>query len=620
MTRNTTQQREHFQDLIRRAEKLGASDPSAYRRRIMLLALLGYLVLFGILFLLLALIAGTVWAALASTALLLLLLKKKLIFVLGYLVYAIGHALWVKVEPPQGYTLDIRHYPELADVLEELGRQLKTPGIHQVILTEEFNAGISQTPRLGVFGWQHNTLILGLPLLLALSPEQAKAVLAHELGHLSGNHSRFSAWIYRVRQTWYRVMQAFDAADNWGSRGLARFFDWYAPHFNAYSFTLARANEYEADALSAQLTSREAAAGALVTSHIGADYLGRHYWQPLIARADVQMNPAEDPFLGLARFLRNQPADTPPPQEDLVKAMDIETGYADTHPALKDRLDALAAAPRPPQPLQCSAAERWLGKRYASVLADFDQAWLARNGDAWAERFREAEAIRNKLAELNAKPEAELTQEECWQRAAWTEQQGEDALTLYRHYAATYPDDLDADLVIGRLLLDRGDQTGLTHLERATQKFALALAACNAAHAWFLRQGDQGQAEHWLRRAEAQVDRENAAQLERNDVTPKDELIESGLSRQVQDQLADQLKALGGIKHAWICRKAVQIEPEYGVYVLAFKPAGWFPSEAKQLARVVEHINGPGLTFFVMQGGKAGKLAKRVIKIGQQLM
>lgn len=620
MARNTTQQREHFQDLIRRAEILGASDPSAYRRRIMLLALLGYLVLFGILFLLLALIAGTLWAALTSTALLLLLLKKKLIFVLGYMVYAIGRALWVKVEPPQGYTLDLRHYPELAAVLNELGRQLNTPPIHQVILTEEFNAGISQTPRLGVFGWQHNTLILGLPLLLALSPEQAKAVLAHELGHLSGNHSRFSAWIYRVRQTWYRVMQAFDAADNWGSRGLARFFNWYAPHFNAYSFTLARANEYEADALSAQLTSREAVAGALVTSHIGADFLGQHYWQPLIARANVQMTPAETPFQGMARFLRNQSGDTPPPQEGLVKALEIETGYADTHPALKDRLNALAVAPQPPHTLQSSAADLWLGKQYAPVLADFDKAWLARNSDAWAERFHEAEAIRNKLTELNAKPEAQLTQEECWQRAAWTDQQSDDALAYYRHYAATYPDDLDADLVIGRLLLDRGDQTGLAHLERATQKFGLALSACNAAHAWHLLQGDQGQAEHWLRRAEAQVDLENAAHQERNDVTPNDELIESGLSREVLDQLTDQLKSLDGIKHAWICRKAVQIEPEHGVYVLAFKPAGWFPSEAKQLAKMVEHINGPGLTFFVMQGGKAGKLAKRVIRIGQQLM
>jgi Zn-dependent protease with chaperone function len=620
MARNTTQQREHIQALIRRAEVLGEAHPAAYRQRILLLAMLGYGVLFGILFLLLALIAGSVWAAMASSALLILLIKKKLIFVLGYLVYAIGRALWVKIEPPQGYALKLRSHPELAAVLHELGQQLGSPKIHRVILTDEFNAGISQTPRLGVFGWHRNTLILGLQLLLAMSPEQAKAVLAHELGHLSGNHSRFAAWIYRVRQTWYRVMQAFDAAENWGSRLLARFFDWYAPHFNAYSFTLARANEYAADALSAQVTSREAAAAALVTSHIGANFLDRAYWRPFLARANVEAQPAGKPFQDMALFLLAPAADPRSVQEELGKALGIETGYADTHPALQDRLKALGIAPTPPQPVRHSAAQSWLGKRYEAVLADFDQAWLQRNSEAWAERFRDSEEIRARLAELNAKPADQLSQAECWQRAAWSEQRGEDALPLYLAYATAYPDDPDADLVIGRLLLERGAPAGLNHIERAAQHFNLTLAACNAAYAYFLRTADPAQAEVWLRRGEAQIDLEYAARQERAAVNPKDELIDSGLSPESLAQLALQLENLGGVKHAWICRKAVKIEPEHGVYVLAFKAKSWFPSEAKLVTKLVENFSGPGLTFIVMQGGKTGKLAKRVIKTGQQLL
>lgn len=620
MARSTTEHRENFQALIKRAEALGKADPSAYRRRILSLALLGYAVLFGVLFLLLALIVGSVWAALASTALLILLLKQKLIFVLGYMVYVIARSLWVRVEPPQGYELDLRDYPELAAQLEDLRRNLATPRIHRVILTEEFNAGISQTPRLGVFGWNRNTLTLGLQLLLVLSPEQAKAVLAHEFGHLSGNHSRFAAWIYRVRQTWYRVMASFDQAGHWASRGLARFFDWYAPHFNAYSFALARANEYEADALSAQLTSRETAASALVTSHVGADYLGRAYWRPFLARADLEARPADDPFQGMARFLGLPPADTRPLLEGLGKALGIETGYADTHPALKDRLDALGAEPAPPQPVARSAAQAWLGGRYETVLADFDRAWFQRNGEAWVERFRKSEEIRAKLADLNAKPESELSREECWQRAAWSEQQGGDALPLYQAYAAAYPDDADADLVVGRLLLDRDDPAGLAHIERAARHFKLALTACNAAYAYCLRIGDRAQGEIWLRRGEAQIDLENAARAERASVSPKDALIDADLAPDLLTQLARQLDTLGGVKHAWICRKAVKILPEEAVYVLAFQAKGWFPKEAKLVQQLASKLNGPGLTFIVMKGGKAGKLAKRVIKSGQRVM
>lgn len=620
MARSTTEQREHFQALIRKAEKLVAENPAAYRQRIILLALLGYGVLFGVLFLLLALIVGSVWAALASSAFLLLLLKKKLIFLLGYMVYVIGRSLWVKIEPPQGYELEIKRYPELAQVLAELRTSLDTPRIHRVILTDELNAGISQTPRLGVFGWQRNTLILGLQLLLALSPEQAKAVLAHEFGHLSGNHSRFSAWIYRVRQTWYRVMTSFDEAGHWATRGLARFFDWYAPHFNAYSFALARANEYEADALSAQLTSKEAAATALVTTHVGSDLLGRTYWRPFIARADLEPQANGTPFRGMAGFLREMPVDEQPLREELGKALGQETGSADTHPALKDRLAALGVPPPLPQPITRSAAQAWLGEQYEQVVADFDRDWLQRNGDAWAERYQAAQEIRDKLAALNAKPEEELSQEECWQRAAWTEQQDQDALPLYRAYAKRYPDDADADLAIGRLLLNADDPAGMVHIEHAAEHFPLTLAACETAYAYYLRTGDRQQADRWLLRGEAQIDLENKARQERASVTPKDKLEASTLDNEQLAELAGQLNKMGGIKHAWICRKTVEIRPDAPVYVLAFQAKGWFPKESKLVDTLAQDLEGPGLTFIVMKGGQTRKLAKRVIKLGQQVM
>lgn len=622
MARSTTEQREHFQALVHRAEALGRADPSAYRRRILWLALLGYAVLFGVLFLLLALLVGSVWAALASSAVLLLLLKKKLIFVLGYLIYAIARALWVKVELPQGYELDLRRHPQLAAVLDELRRELDTPAIHRVVLNEDFNAGISQTPRLGVFGWQRNTLILGLQLLLAMSPDQAKAVLAHELGHLSGNHSRFSAWIYRVRQSWYRVMEAFDQSGHWGSRWLARFFDWYAPHFDAFSFALARANEYEADALSARLTSREAAASALVASRVGAEYLGQTYWRPFIARADLEARPDALPYQGMAHFLGEAPPDKTPLLAGLGRALEEATGHSDTHPALKDRLAALGAEPQPPQPVAVSAARAWLGAGYQAVLDDFDRMWLERNGDAWEARFRNAEEIRTGLAELNAKvaAETELTPQEAWQRAAWSEQLGVDALPLYQAYARAHPDDPDGDLAVGRLMLDRDDAAGLAHLERAAGHFHHALAACNAAYGYCLRTGDKAAADAWLRRGEAQMDLQNAAREERAQVMPKDELLDSGLGPETLAQLARHLKDLGQVKHAWICRKAVKIRPEEPVYVLAFQATGWFPKEEKRVRALVERFEGPGPTFIIMKGGQAKKLAKRVMGVGQRIL
>jgi hypothetical protein len=54
----TTLEREHFENLVTKAERLLESRPRAYRIRLAFLAILGYAVIFGILFLLIALIAS----------------------------------------------------------------------------------------------------------------------------------------------------------------------------------------------------------------------------------------------------------------------------------------------------------------------------------------------------------------------------------------------------------------------------------------------------------------------------------------------------------------------------------------------------------------------------------
>lgn len=253
-----------FEALVREAETLAKTSPSRYKLGILFYTLLGYLFIFGILFLLFSLAGVAIGSAFLSTALFLILLKKKLIFVLIPAIWILLKALWVRFDPPTGYVLKLKDYPVLAREIKALQARLKTIRVHQVILTPEFNAAVVQTPRLGIFGWYRNTLILGLELLLSLSPEQARAVLAHEFGHLSGNHSQFKGWIYRVRTTWDRITQAYSGIDSWGAQLMFKFFNWYSPRFSAYTFPLARMNEYEADAIAAQITSPQTVAEALV--------------------------------------------------------------------------------------------------------------------------------------------------------------------------------------------------------------------------------------------------------------------------------------------------------------------------------------------------------------------
>ena len=201
----TTERREHFESLARKAECLLAESPDAYRLRIGALALLGYVVIFGALLVIIALLGGTLWAVF-STMLFLILLKSMIIIVFAIMAWVLFKALWVRFERPQGLVVTAQQAPALFEVIDDISRTLDLPDIHEVLLTEDFDAAVVQSPRLGVLGWQRNSLLLGLPLLLAMSPEEMRAVMAHEAGHLFGNHNKFNGWIYRVRSTWYRVM------------------------------------------------------------------------------------------------------------------------------------------------------------------------------------------------------------------------------------------------------------------------------------------------------------------------------------------------------------------------------------------------------------------------------
>jgi Zn-dependent protease with chaperone function len=105
--------------------------------------------------------------------------------VLFILLWVLLRSVFIKFPPPQGYILERHRYPVLWAEVDQLSKILSTPPIHQILLTAEMNAALMQTPRFGLFSPSKNTLIIGLELLLALSTQQTRAVLAHELAHTS---------------------------------------------------------------------------------------------------------------------------------------------------------------------------------------------------------------------------------------------------------------------------------------------------------------------------------------------------------------------------------------------------------------------------------------------------
>ena len=608
-----------FEALARKAEADAQANMTLYKWRLRGWAILGYLAIFGALALVITLIGGTVAVAFFSSALFLLLLKSKVIFVALPALWILLRALWVRFPAPTGYPLTREAVPKLYEELDALSGTLAAARVDQVLLTPELNAAVTQTPRLGIFGWQRNTLILGLELLLTLTPTQARAVVAHELGHLSGNHSAFNGWIYRVRQSWQHVMEAFEAQQSIGGRLMGWFFNWYAPRFGAYSFALAQRNEYEADAVAAELTSAEDAGAALVNVTVTAPHIDEHYWHSFFKQADLQPQPPHLPWSGLNRYVAGQQLSNL--SDSLEQNLEVETGYADTHPALKDRLAALGVTPAVPAPTHESAAEAWFGEQLQIILQEFDEDWLSAQEERWKARYDYVVESRAALEDLQAKTTADLTSEELWRRAMLLEEfeSRPDAIAAIEDYRRKEPDDVDGTFVLARNLAFEGDDRCLALLEEAVAAPRLAIDSCRLA-LWFCREHEREQDfAVWNQRFDEVFEAHQARMHAHQQLTTDDQLIPTDLTLEEADNIVNQLKTIKFIKAAWIAEKV--FDDDFGVkgYAVAVKSKGIFVDEERVASKLKAHMEDFDIWLIPLHG-ESKKLAKRIVEAGTQII
>lgn len=608
-----------FKRHVNKAELEASQNFSQYKTKVALFAMLGYVVILALILGISILLGGLVWAAVASTALLILLVKKKIIFLLIPMLWVMIRSLWVKIEEPIGYELTRGRFPELFNVLDELSRELNSLKVHKVLLTQEMNAAVVQSPRLGMLGWQKNTLILGLELLLALNAEQARSVIAHELGHLSGNHSKFNGWIYRVRESWSRILYSLANEDNFGSRVLTKFFNWYAPRFQAYSFPLARFNEFEADSISAKLTSPKSAAEALINVHVVSPYLDDRYWKTFFKRADTQKKPKTLPWEGLHLFLQTNKDDKIDAR--LKDALNIETDVTDTHPSLKDRLSALDVVAELPTYSDQNAAHQWLGDKAESVIKEFDRLWFKDNHAQWLERFNYATKSKDELKKLRSHEVASLSSEQLWELATLENEFGKrsTALNAFREYYKANPSSAKGAFAIGYFMYENDQEACLQFFEKALTSDEYALDACNYAYQLLFSKGKTTEAEKWLTKAEGVQNALQEQYVERQQLNVHDEMIIPNTQNEYITMIINRLKISKRIKSAWIVEKVLTKSDGQPAIAVAVKVKGFAISEHgvhEKLSTEFEDLN----IWVIPHLGEYKPLAKAIMAAGEKVV
>ena len=610
---------DQFTELVARLEREQVANPVKYRRKVILLAAGGYayiaLVLLGSIALLLATLAISRSHYVAA----------KLTFVVGFFIFLIVRAMWVKFDAPEGREVTAQDAPELFAMLGRLQHDLHVSArFDHVLLTEEFNAAVVQIPRLGILGWNRNYLILGLPLMKALTRKQLAAVLAHELGHLAGGHARLGNWIYRLRLGWMRLARRLEDSESVGKLVFRPFFARYVPYFCAVSFPLARANEYEADFNSARLTSPTAAAAALTTADVMGNFLESKFWPDLHHKATDHARPQFAPFSTLGHAMTSH-VDEASLRGWLAEAMGRRTSSADTHPALADRLKALGQQPLLALPAPGEAADTLLGPCLAAVTAEFDQRWQHNIAPAWERRHQQAQQDRQALASLDARAvNGTLTVDERFHRAMLTEDvgDGEAAAQLQlRAIVTEHPDHAVACLGLGARLLRKDDPAGVALVERAIEREPEAVAHGAALLRDFHAKHErEAEATRWHKVWSARQEQLYLSGIERNNVEASDKLEPHGLTSDQLQTILQQVRGTAGVRAAWLVRKSVQHSPDTPMFVLGFKTTPWYlPQSAKKAKALCETlaevVTPPGSVLVICLEGAYASLSRKFSKV-----
>ena len=268
----------------------------------------------------------------------------------------------------------------------------------------------------------------------------------------------------------YRNVGESDNESPWHG-AIAWLMNRYMPYHAAYTFVLARQDEYEADRTASNLAGAEASANGLVRGTLLGSWFYESFWPTLYRQAETRERPAFMPYQAMHTAFKMSYPDWAT-EARLKQAWKKESAADDTHPCLRDRVEALGLTARLPRPLTANAASALLGASAKALVDEFDRNWWQRESREWGARHRQVSRSRERLGELAGRPLRSLPLHELQELAMLqveveSPQAARPALEyLLRQSGGPFP---KAELTYGRILVDAGDARGLDYLRSAAR-------------------------------------------------------------------------------------------------------------------------------------------------------
>jgi len=282
----------------------------------------------------------------------------------------------IKFPASAGINVNYRTVPGLVGLVAELQETYKRPKLDNIVISDQFILDIVKTPVFGLPIGSSNTLIIGLPILLTLSPLNFKCALERKFGQFSKKRHFLDNWLYQLRFIWSQYNDFYAQRLHSGDQILSWYFRFFAPFYNAISTHVYNKVNLRTDAFALENMSDIDLLDLIKKSILSRSFLSSIYWPSIHEMVHKDPLSSPHPFYRMTDMFHKTllTCDT---RKLLQDALVCNSSKSNGETSLEERLDNIGYY-RLSKPLisEESAALEYLGQAYHSIIGLMDRFWI----------------------------------------------------------------------------------------------------------------------------------------------------------------------------------------------------------------------------------------------------
>ncbi len=323
-------------------------------------------------------------------------------------MYASVRTVQLKFSHVKGLKVSKEMTPDLFDVIAEVRSHFKRPAIKNVVITEKFECRIESVPRLGIPVASFNTLVIGLPLMQTLSPEEFRCELSRCIGQHSKIIPSLTLFIYKSHNLWSMYNESLRKYKKFGTSPLRWFFKTYSRLFETIAAPAIRMEELEADLFALEYINEDEVFEALKSEAISRALLKTHYWPNVRSMVMKHPNIAIKPFANLENAVRTEALQNNR-KKWLGEAYLTGQFPGDLMPSFRQRMEYIGHSKMRSIPvLGMNSAEKYLGDTRKNIIPIIDKLWRSTTLSHWVREYKEQRRDIGKIKDLSRKSQKNI--------------------------------------------------------------------------------------------------------------------------------------------------------------------------------------------------------------------